>query len=70
MINGGMIVILLASATLIGLKDEEQIPMWRFIFVIFFVYAIGYPIGHTAVIGMFSKSKALKISTSFMFHYG
>ena len=57
MITGGMFIILLASASLIGIKDEEQVDSWRFVIVIFLVYAIGYPIGHTAVIGLFSKSR-------------
>ena len=66
MIVGGMLVILLASATLIGLKDEEQMPIWRYVVVIFLVYSVGYPVGHTAVIGMFSKSK-LRHKLSFLF---
>lgn len=57
MINGGMIVIMIASASLVGIKDDEEISMWRYAIVIFLVYSIGYPIGHTAVIGLFSKSE-------------
>lgn len=55
MIVFGLIVMLCASATLIGISENEAVPMWRYLTVLFMVYSIGYPIGHTAVIGMFSK---------------
>jgi ceroid-lipofuscinosis MFS transporter 7 len=38
-------------------EDPDNNPSWRYLFAIFMVYSIGYPIGHTAVIGLFSKSK-------------
>ena len=39
------------------LDDEGVNPEWQFALAIFLLYAVGYPIGHTAVIGLFSKSK-------------
>jgi ceroid-lipofuscinosis MFS transporter 7 len=30
---------------------------WGFIISMFLIYGVGYPVGHTAVIGIFSKSK-------------
>lgn len=38
-------------------EDEPGKSSWRYVFAIFFLYSIGYPIGHTTVIGLFSKCK-------------
>lgn len=62
LICGGMAVMAFGIVTLAGFGDtvEDGLdnvnnPSWRYIFSIFLIYGIGYPVGHTAVIGMFSK---------------
>ena len=62
LIYGGMAVMATGIATLAGFGetvedglDNANNPTWRYIFSIFLIYAVGYPVGHTAVIGMFSK---------------
>ena len=56
LIVGGMLVMVVGilSLTLIG-DDPEANANWRFVFAIFMLYSIGYPIGHTALLGLFSK---------------
>lgn len=56
LICGGMVVMAAGIVSLTTLDDEGN-ASWRFICAIFLIYSIGYPIGHTAVIGLFSKSK-------------
>lgn len=62
LICSGMVVMALGIVNLAGFgetvedgMDNVNNPTWRYIFSIFLIYAIGYPVGHTAVIGMFSK---------------
>jgi ceroid-lipofuscinosis MFS transporter 7 len=57
LICGGMIVMCFGILTLAFLTDDATNPSWKFLLAIFMVYSIGYPIGHTAVIGLFSKGK-------------
>jgi ceroid-lipofuscinosis MFS transporter 7 len=57
LICGGMGVMATGILSLIVLDEDGVNPSWRFCFAIFMIYSIGYPIGHTAVIGLFSKSK-------------
>jgi len=57
LICGGMIVMASGILSLATLDDNGGNSSWRFILAIFLIYAVGYPIGHTAVIGLFSKSK-------------
>lgn len=59
LISGGLIVMATGIASLISLQNNAENPSWRYAVAIFLIYAIGYPIGHTAVIGLFSKGKAL-----------
>lgn len=56
LIVGGMMVMVVGilSLTLIG-DDPDANANWRFVFAIFMLYSIGYPIGHTALLGLFSK---------------
>ena len=58
LISGGMVVMAAGIATLVTIDDTIHNPTWKFLFAIFLIYGIGYPIGHTAVIGLFSKSKS------------
>lgn len=57
LICGGMLVMASGIISLTTLDEDEANAGWRYFVAIFLVYAIGYPIGHTAVIGLFSKSK-------------
>lgn len=67
----GMLIMSLSSVLLMTLEEPETIennnddslydyatnPTWKYCVSIFLMYAVGYPIGHTAVIGLFSKGK-------------
>ena len=57
LICGGMIVMGSGIMSLVGVEAGHENSHWRYFFSMFLIYAIGYPIGHTAVIGLFSKSK-------------
>ena len=61
LICGGMAVMAVGIISLTGFNELEdegiENPKWRYFLAIFMIYSVGYPIGHTAVIGMFSKSK-------------
>jgi len=55
LIVGGMIMTIVSTSLLLGMSGDR----WHvFEAAIFLTYALGYPIGHTAVIGMFSKITA------------
>eukprot|EP00986_Skeletonema_menzelii_P004522 scaffold1545_cov124-Skeletonema_menzelii.AAC.5 len=58
MIIGGMTVCaigIIGFSTLQGVEDGAYNPTWKYFVGIFMIYGVGYPIGHTAVIGLFSK---------------
>jgi len=55
MIVYGMITMAFGISSLASLNEDEDNSSWRYIGAIFLIYSIGYPIGHTAVIGLFSK---------------
>lgn len=62
LIYGGMGIMAFGIVSLAGFNetvedgiDDKHNPTWRYVFAIFLIYAVGYPIGHTAVIGLFSK---------------
>ena len=61
LITGGMLIMStgILSLTWIERNYYEGVhnPSWRYALAMFLIYAVGYPIGHTAVIGIFSKSK-------------
>jgi ceroid-lipofuscinosis MFS transporter 7 len=67
LICGGMVVMCTGILSLAFLDDDPGNPSWKYILAIFLVYSIGYPIGHTAVIGLFSKSTYLNRTTSLVF---
>jgi MFS family permease len=52
---GGIAVMIIAQLLLLCYTKESH--MWRFMVTIVLMYAVGYPIGHTAVLGAFSKIK-------------
>lgn len=64
LICGGMVVMASGILALTTLEEDDSNPSWRFVLAIFMIYSIGYPIGHTAVIGLFSKSKSLLSAVS------
>lgn len=57
LVSSGMMVMAAGVLSLCFIKENDDNPTWRFFVAIFMIYGIGYPIGHTAVIGLFSKSK-------------
>ena len=60
MIIGGITVCalgIIGFAPLHSVEDGADNALWRYVVGIFMIYGIGYPIGHTAVIGLFSKGK-------------
>ena len=67
LICGGMVVMCFGILSLAFLSDDAYNPSWKFCLAIFMVYSIGYPIGHTAVIGLFSKSKFGLVGTALFF---
>ena len=56
LICGGMLVMACGVLSLGFLEQDAVNPSWKFCTAIFLIYSVGYPIGHTAVIGLFSKS--------------
>ena len=64
LICGGMTVMAAGIVSLTQVDEDNTNETWRFLFPIFMIYSIGYPIGHTAVIGLFSKSKYLSSEIS------
>lgn len=55
MIVYGMVVMGIGIISLSFLEEDVDNATWRYMFAIFLVYGVGYPIGHTAVMGIFSK---------------
>ena len=56
-IVGGMLIMIAGIASLTTIENKLNNPDWSYVLAMFLIYSIGYPIGHTAVIGLFSKSK-------------
>jgi ceroid-lipofuscinosis MFS transporter 7 len=60
MILGGMSICALgicSFAPLDAVEDGGDNSVFHYCLGMFMIYAIGYPVGHTAAIGLFSKSK-------------
>jgi len=55
MIVFGIIVMIIGMSFLVFAKIFSIPGSWSFVLAIFLVYSIGYPIGHTAAMGLFSK---------------
>lgn len=67
MIIGGIIVFalgIICFAPLESIENGGDNAIWKYIFGVFMMYSIGYPIGHTAVIGLFSKGKQASVMSS------
>ena len=57
MVGIGMSFMVVGNMLLLNLRPDDQNPNWIYIMAIFFVYSVGYPIGNTSSISLFSKSK-------------
>ena len=58
-ITGGMLVMAVGIVSLSYIENDQFTkPSWSYVLAMFLIYSVGYPIGHTAVIGLFSKSKS------------
>ena len=55
MIIWGIILMVIGSDMQVHFGHHEHFAKGRFETAIFLLYAVGYPVGHTAVIGLFSK---------------
>eukprot|EP00518_Triparma_eleuthera_P004603 CAMPEP_0182457868 /NCGR_PEP_ID=MMETSP1319-20130603/3331_1 /TAXON_ID=172717 /ORGANISM="Bolidomonas pacifica, Strain RCC208" /LENGTH=410 /DNA_ID=CAMNT_0024656419 /DNA_START=426 /DNA_END=1658 /DNA_ORIENTATION=+ len=55
MIVYGALTMVAGTGSLVHFGDHKNFPPSRFEAAIFLLYSVGYPIGHTAVIGLFSK---------------
>lgn len=66
LICGGMLVMACGVLSLGFLEQDAVNPSWKFCTAIFLIYSVGYPIGHTAVIGLFSKSEYPFSSITFL----
>mmetsp|Transcript_209 Transcript_209/g.295 ORF Transcript_209/g.295 Transcript_209/m.295 type:complete len:491 (+) Transcript_209:108-1580(+) len=56
LITGGMAVMVGCMLSLCFVsEDTNENEVWKYFLAMFMMYSVGYPIGHTAVIGMFSK---------------
>ena len=54
-ITTGMMIMCVGIGGMSFLQAQEN-ASWKYVLSMFLIYSLGYPIGHTAVIGMFSKS--------------
>ena len=61
LICGGMLIMSCGVLSLGFLEQDAVNPSWTFLTAIFLIYSVGYPIGHTAVIGLFSKSEFARL---------
>lgn len=55
MVGIGMSFMVVGNMLLLNLRPDDQNPNWIYIMAIFFVYSVGYPIGNTSSISLFSK---------------
>jgi MFS transporter, ceroid-lipofuscinosis neuronal protein 7 len=55
LIGGGMGFMCLGVASLVNLGGDVPHPAWRYALAMLLIYAIGYPIAQTAILGLFSK---------------
>jgi ceroid-lipofuscinosis MFS transporter 7 len=55
----GILIFALGIALNLNLDREDALnnPTWMYAFTMFLAYSVGYPICHTALVGLFSKSK-------------
>lgn len=64
-IMGGMVTMAIGIGSLCFIDNQNyRNPSWSYILAMLLIYGVGYPIGHTAVIGLFSKSEYCTIVLS------
>jgi MFS transporter, ceroid-lipofuscinosis neuronal protein 7 len=51
----GLMIIIFAQILIVVWGPDRLKPIWTVLLAIFFIYAIGYPVANTAVLGCFSK---------------
>jgi len=51
----GMMLMCVGNTFFLHLRHDDLNPQWIYITAIFLIYSVGYPIGNTAAIGLFSK---------------
>lgn len=61
-IAAGIVVMTLGVTVLIFVREDTLNPSWQYMLSMCLIYSIGYPIGHTATLGLFSKSKKFQTS--------
>ncbi len=54
LMNGGLLVTLFAQLFIINYGKDQSHPLWEYALSLALVYSVGYPIGNSAVLGMFS----------------
>jgi len=54
---GGIVLFMTGIVLNTQLEQDDSNPIWKYVLSMFFCYAVGYPICHTALVGLFSKSK-------------
>lgn len=54
LMNGGLMITLFAQLFIINYGKDQSHPLWEYALSLALVYAVGYPIGNSAVLGMFS----------------
>lgn len=68
LIAGGIVIMSISSVVFMTLEEAEDVylknPTWKYCVSFFLMYAVGYPMGHTAVIGLFSKGTQCMASMS------
>mmetsp|Transcript_31473 Transcript_31473/g.46069 ORF Transcript_31473/g.46069 Transcript_31473/m.46069 type:complete len:465 (+) Transcript_31473:79-1473(+) len=52
-----MLMMASGLGSIVLLTEENENPQWRFVVGCIMVYSIGYPLGQTATLGLFSKSE-------------
>jgi len=55
MVYGGISLVVVGVVMNSFLSPDADNPVWKFVIMILIIYGIGYPIGHTALVGLFSK---------------
>jgi ceroid-lipofuscinosis MFS transporter 7 len=62
LVCGGLVVMAASIISLTSMQEGAANPRWRYVIAIFMIYSIGYPVGHTVVIALFSKSTFVMVA--------
>ena len=67
---GGIAIMIVAQLLMISFNDESaSVSVNRYVCSLILMYAFGYPIGHTAVLGAFSKVKKAEPQAALMGYF-